>query len=274
VIIWIASYPKSGNTWLRLFLSCYSKTDDKEFNLQTLSQNDVYPNLKVLNALNVNHKKLLDIIKNWIPTQEYINLKKKVVFLKTHNSMCTINNYQFTNNKNTLGGVYLVRDPRDVALSYADHLQIDINQVVDNMLASDYVEVDEDENGDQYNKTLLGSWAENYNSWKTYNGRKILIIKYEDMILDPFKVFLKVIKYLNEINGTIIDENKIKNSIKKTSFQNLRMLEEKSGFPEKAKGKFFFRKGKIGDWKDNLEKNLVFKIEEKFKNEMKELEYL
>ena len=113
-----------------------------------------------------------------------------------------------------------------------------------------------------------------YNSWKNYVGRKIIIIKYEDLISKPYETFSKIIKYLNDINQINFNEKKIKFSIEQTSFQNLRKLEEKEGFIEKGRGKFFFRKGKIGSWKQELSNDLIKIVENKFKKEMLELGYL
>ena len=61
--------------------------------------------------------------------QNFLNLNKKINFLKTHNAMCTINGHAFTNLTNTIGGIYIVRDPRDVLLSYANHFQVDMKQL-------------------------------------------------------------------------------------------------------------------------------------------------
>jgi hypothetical protein len=122
-------------------------------------------------------------------------------------------------------------------------------------------------------ETILGSWSENYKSWRDYNSVKKIIIKYEDLIQNPYQTFFKIINYLNGINGLPVDEKMIKKSIENTSFRNLQNLENKFGFHEKDHG-VFFRKGKSGNWKDDLDKKIIFKIEQVFKKEMEELGYL
>ena len=101
-----------------------------------------------------------------------------------------------------------------------------------------------------------------------------MVIKYEELINNTFLTFEKIIKYLNSILGIEISRDRISECIKITSFDNLQNLEKKNGFIEKGYGKLFFRNGKIGNWKMNLNKNLSEKIEEKFFYEMKELGYL
>ena len=123
--------------------------------------------------------------------------------------------------------------------------------------------------------SLMGSWSENYNSWKNFNLTKKIIIKYEDLLINPFDNFLKIIEYLNKLYGLKIDKAKIKKIIEITKFSNLQDLEKKFGFNEKiSKKELFFREGKSGSWKSQLDKKIIDKIENLFCNEMKELNYL
>tara|TARA_B100002051_G_scaffold112239_1_gene106837 strand:+ start:1033 stop:1866 length:834 start_codon:yes stop_codon:yes gene_type:complete len=277
MIIWLASYPKSGNTWVRYFLKSYFNSPDKKLTLKREINDNfhsiTFPDIVLLNEMKIDYLNFHNITKNWIPMQDYINLNNKTNFLKTHNAMCTINNHPFTNTNNTLGAIYIVRDPRDVVASYAHHNNVSHEEIVESMINSQHGEYPE-EKGKHFFISITGSWSDHYNSWKTYKGRKIIIIKYEDLVLKTNETFSKIIKYLNDINKTVFDEKKIKFSIEQTNFQNLRKLEEKEGFAEKGKGGFFFRKGKIGSWKDELNKDLVKIIEEKFRKEMLELEYI
>ena len=121
----------------------------------------------------------------------------------------------------------------------------------------------------------MGSWSENYNSWKNFNLTKKIIIKYEDLLINPFDNFLKIIEYLNELYGLKVDKDKIKKIIEITKFSNLQDLEKKFGFNERISQKeLFFREGKSGSWKSQLDKKITDKIENLFQNEMKELNYL
>tara|TARA_B100001559_G_C16051186_1_gene417027 strand:- start:4 stop:429 length:426 start_codon:yes stop_codon:yes gene_type:complete len=125
-----------------------------------------------------------------------------------------------------------------------------------------------------YKKTLMGKWSDHYKSWKNYKSCKILIIKYEDMILNELNTFTKIINYLNEIDKTEFNNDKLKKAIKQTQFKELQKIERAEGFLEKGKGELFFRKGKIGGWKGEVSSKIINKIENLFKNEMEELGYL
>ena len=271
MIIWLASYPKSGNTWLRSFLVNYINKRTSNFDLNLVEQIQKFPDPKFFDEFNVNLNKFSEIVKNWINMQELINLKNEFTYLKTHNAMCTINNYPFTNKLNTIGFIYLVRDPRDVILSYSHHLEKSIEYTFDIMKQNSFELFPHQ--GNPTHQVMMGSWAENYKSWKNFSSVKKIIIKYEDLILSPYETFFKIINYLNKINGLHIDEEMVKKSIENVSFEKLQNLEKKYGFNEKTYGTFF-RKGKIKSWEKNLNKKIVSQLEETFKEEMKELGYL
>ena len=94
------------------------------------------------------------------------------------------------------------------------------------------------------------------------------------MVLNELNTFTKVINYLSEIDKIEFNSNKLEKALKQTQFKELQKLERTEGFLEKGKGELFFRKGKIGTWKDEVSSNLINKIEKFFKNEMEELGYL
>jgi hypothetical protein len=281
MIIWLASYPKSGNTWLRLFLRSYFLSNDINFSINTLGNTDyeakTFPNLYDLKKYNVDYTKFENIVKNWIPLQEYINLNNKVNLLKTHNGNFTINNFPFTNTDNTIGVIYIVRDPRDVVLSMSNHFNVNHKNVVKLITNVHHYELNEEERNpnlkDGFKSSILGSWSYNYLSWKSYKGRKVHLVRYEDLSKNPFKYFTEILEYLTNFINFKIDENKVRKAINETSLQNLKKMESNIGFSEKSREAEFFRKGKVGEWKKSLDRKLVKEIEEKFCNEMKELKY-
>ena len=138
MIVWLASYPKSGNTWVRLFLRSYLSENKKNFSINQKPDDEFkikrFPNHRTLKEMQINTKDFFEIAKNWITVQEKINLNNKLNILKTHNAMCTINGSKFTNKENTLGAIYIVRDPRDVAVSFSHHLGVSLSDVVDLIL--------------------------------------------------------------------------------------------------------------------------------------------
>ena len=114
---------------MRLFIKSYLNDSNKKFSLNNHSDDaiivETFPDEKKFDELKINYKDFNDIVKNWINLQSLINLNNKINYLKTHNAMCTINNHKFTNIENTLGGIHIVRDPRDVIVSYSHHFGLD-----------------------------------------------------------------------------------------------------------------------------------------------------
>ncbi len=277
MIIWLASYPKSGNTWLRMFLKSYFLKSDEKFTLDGSILDSFkpqgFPEQKILDHLKIDYSKFEEIAKNWEAMQDYINLNKRTNFIKTHNAMCTVGTHKFTSLRNTKGAIYLVRDPRDVLVSLSHHMGLNYEKTFEHLSSSYNFEYPSSGNK-RYKKSLMGTWSNHYNSWKNYNSCKILIIKYEDMVKNEINTFTKIISYLTEIDDVKFNDEKLKKALKQTQFEELQKMEKTEGFKEKGKGELFFRKGKIGVWKDQVSPEIINKIEKLFKKEMIELGYL
>jgi len=270
MIFWIASYPKSGNTWLRLLISNYLGSNDLNLfnNLKYIQR---FPDKKFFKGI-VHEDDLkkddMKIFKHFITAQEKINLNDELNILKTHNFAGSIFGYPFTNSENSCGAIYIIRDPRSVVVSHAYHHGYDFKKSISHMLSDRTIAY----NDKIYTEARL-SWKVNYVSWKKHKMPKI-IIKYEDLHNDTFNKFLEVIKFINQFKKIEIDENKINQVIKKCSFSQLSENEKKIGFKEKKGEENFFRKGLVDEWKTVLKKDLVEKIEKECSQEMKELKYI
>ena len=279
MIIWLASYPKSGNTLMRSFLSSYFFSNDGTFNFELLKNIKQYPNGDLFKQLGVNINDPNEIAKSHIRVQEFINKdKKSFKFLKTHSSFVKMNGFSFTDLANTLGVIHIVRDPRDVVVSFAHHNNQSIEKTTE-MINKDFAL---GANPKDKMPVYMGSWSRNYNSWKVFNNkRKYLLIKFEDLIQDKeenFKKILNFIKALTKSNFEINDK-KIRKILQEIEFDKLKKLEEKEGFneaktDEKGKNIPFFREGKSNNWKKTLDSTIKTSIEAACQKEMEELKYL
>ena len=279
MFIWLASYPKSGNTLLRSLLSAYFFSNDGQFSFDLIKNIKQFPNWPIFKKAGVDLGDDNEVIKNYIKVQETFCQKDTIQFLKTHSYLFNFyNKYPFTNLQNSLGVIYIVRDPRNVAMSFAHHNSKSVRNTIDlmiNPLAT----------GNELNQveTYLGSWNFHYNSWKVFKqSNKYFLLKYEDLIIDTKNSFKQVLNFINNnLEFPIsIEDRKIEKIIDQTKFSKMRNLEKKDGFDE-AKindntGKIvpFFNLGPKNDWKKNLDGNSISIIEEYFKEEMIELNYL
>jgi hypothetical protein len=284
MIIWLASYPKSGNTMVRSLLSAYLFTKDGNFNFETLKNISVFPDLTFFEKLGVDVSKDDEVLKNYIRAQEEINKKnnKAITFLKTHSTLHNVNNHKFTNYQNTYGAIYIVRDPRNVVLSYANHNQITIEQAAKALKSFRILGGVKNSNiAADRGLTHVGSWSSHYNVWKELKKtNRYLLIKYEDLISDTKKTFLKILNFIYILGNAkhVVDQDKLNNAINTTSFENLQKLEKTTFFDEakQINNKYvtFFKYGPKNDWKKNLSNEVIKNIEDEFRTEMKELGYL
>ena len=279
MIIWLASYPKSGNTFLRSFLSTYFFSNDNKFNFELLGNIRQYPKTSLFSKLGVNVNNRSEIAKSHLQVQRYINQDtKKFKFLKTHSGFLKMDGNSFTDLKNTLGVIYIVRDPRDVVISYAHHNN-QTHEQTSKMITDNYI-LDAESKG--IVPVYMGSWSLNYSSWKQFKDfNKYLLIKYEDLIKDKKGNFKKILHFIKNITKTNleIDDDKIEKIITEIDFEKLKKLEKKNGFAEAKKDDkgnkiIFFRKGVSNQWRESLDKKIQKSIETICEKEMKELGYL
>ena len=280
MIIWLASYPKSGNTFLRSILGTYFFSKDGNFSFDQVYKIAQFPSLFHFNEINVDINNIEQTMGNYVNVQNNLNLKNKSKkFFKTHSAFFynKINNSIFSNPENSLCAVYIVRDPRNVVTSYAHHYSIDIdeafNQISDKELFLKKTNLHPD--------VFISSWSLNYLSWKKA-GIPVLLIKYEDLIKNTKEKLIEVFNFFQTfgMSKSLYDEKKLDNVIKSTQFNNMQKLEKEVGFKESVldkktnKKKPFFNLGPSNNWKNTLDLNLTNKIEKAFSKEMEELGYL
>ena len=278
MIIWIASYPKSGNTWVRSFLSAYYFSKDGVFDIKNLTRIEDYPNKQFFSQT----VKEGEIHKHWEESQKKINKEGKVKFLKTHNSLIKAFGNDFTQPKYSLGVIYIVRDPRNVITSVKNHNDFSNYEEALKFMQNDNAILNDYKHLKNYAKTtIINSWRINYQSWIQNNFYRRLTIKYEDMISKPHEVFRDLVVFVNTLCrfNEGINSLKLNNSIETTSFDKLKNIENQGNFSEsvyslkdKRKIKFFFL-GPKNDWRKELDKSLIKKMNEYYKEDLNKFGY-
>ncbi len=275
-LFWVASYPKSGNTWMRAILTSLFYSDDGIFDFKLLPKIDQFEKLQYFDFvkdINIDDYKRLNelpvISKYWAEAQNRIK-SKELIFFKTHSCNYSYNNLNYTNQLKTRGGIYIIRDPRDVAVSYSKFIGESIDMTIDYMLGQSRQIWNQ-------NKSLgiiLSRWDYHVASWLSLKSPIIFII-YEDLLDKTEKILNELINFLTEELKIKIDVNqkKIDNIIQSTSFNLLKQKEEKEGFREASKSSAFFREGKSMQWKNDLNEKQISKIETNFSEAMKKFNY-
>ncbi len=271
--ILLASYPKSGNTWLRAIISnlLIKKNDFKLNDLKQIPLLSSKKNFK--NFKNIPYDKDGDINFDWtsdniIKCQNILNKQNiHYKFYKSH----SVRHKKFTNENVNLGFIYIVRDPRDVVVSLSKFAGGSIDRAIHELLHSPYSVTRA--NGV---KELLSTWDLHVQSWINYHTVSRLFLKYEDLLNHTSESVLKIIEFINNItsNGILAKDIDIKKIIENTNFSNLQKLEQNDGFNEASKYSNFFRSGKQHQWKNILNKNQIKLIETKLGQIMKNFNYI
>ena len=266
MIIWLASYPKSGNTWIRLFINSLLFTPDNTIDINKIKI-EQFPSRKYFYEITDNVDDVDEFMKD-----------KKLRFFKTHNAFWKFGTHSFTDVFNTLGIIYIVRDPRNVITSIKNHYNYDSYDK-----ALKFIKDEKNMIGVKGSKkemdfpTLISSWKIHFNSWRNLTKLKnnYILIKYEDLIKNPFNEFLKITNFISKISKLRFDEKNILKSVENTSFESLKKQEELKGFKEAPENlNKFFNLGPENNWQKLLDTQIKEDIEESFQKEMLELGYL
>jgi len=221
------------------------------------------------------------VIKNWIKSQDKINSEKQIKIFKTHNYLCKLSlknkdSYSFTNLENTLGVIYIVRDPRNVITSLKYHYSLNNYKEAFEMMENRKMWIGIKE------KTIpeaISSWDDHYESWSRFKNN-FLLIKYEDLLEKPEKVINDILKYIKNFIKVNLSESDVKKIISNTTFENMKNQENRSGFGESVRDKNtkerkkFFNLGPKNNWKELLDQDIAKLVENRFSATMKKLNYV
>jgi hypothetical protein len=270
-IYWLASYPKSGNTWIRMFLNAYSSGFPLDINsVFQMVKSDHHPGVFQLtcgrNIESLAHIELFMYYQAVLLNMLHV-ANSKDIFLKTHNAKVSVDGMVLIPPSFSAAAVYIIRDPRDVAISVASHYKVDIDAAI-KMIC------DEGQMGMcPFTKLrhILLSWSKHIESWTVTNKNvPVIVVKYEDLLVDPVPTFQAIIKHMGLPD---FGPERFEFALEQTNFEKLRKQEDTHGFKESNGSSKFFRVGKAGQWKSVLTKSQVKTIEKTHKEMMERCQY-
>lgn len=271
-ILWLASYPKSGNTWLRAFLHNLIHDRGGPLDLNAMA------GTALMDAWRDYYAPLIDKPWDEVTAEDAARLRPRVqkamadsrkgtVLVKTHTMLTRLSGVPSHDPELTAGAIYLVRDPRDIAVSYADHLGIELDAAIAAMATPDATTYTTDKGVAEF----LGSWSQHVASWVAQEGPTVLVLRYEDMLADPAESFAKVVRFLH----LSVPPATVASAIENTRFARLTRQESRGGFRERSPlQQRFFRQGRAGGWRVMLRDDQRARIEQDHGALMRRFGYL
>ncbi len=274
-IVWLASYPKSGNTWIRALLhNLFRNWSDP------VDVNSMHGDLSQSDGMLAWYR-MLDKrpCQEW-SSEDVARMRPKVdaliaktspgsIVCKTHNALLTTRGCPTINLEVTSGAIYIVRNPLDVASSFADFLGVDLDKAIE-FMGTDYLETQSDHSLDNV-QILLGSWSQHVKSWTGRPNRQLHVIRYEDLHEDPTRTLRRLARFL----GLKPSRQRLLRAIRNSSFKVMQGQEKRQGFKERSPfQQRFFRRGKAGSWKGELSESQVRRICEDHGEQMERFGYL
>jgi hypothetical protein len=274
-IVWLASYPKSGNTWTRAFLHNLVHVTSGQTRAQKINELDQFsvgsaakPLFKDVIGFDLTDEHRAEVAAARAKVQQRIvDAVEGLVFVKTHQAIVIDREHPTINFAVTAGAIYIVRNPLDVAISYAHHL----NKPID--FAIDFMNMRNAETSvtDKQVYEVYGSWSQHVLSWTRKPHPAIYVMRYEDMLAEPQKTFGALARHLLFTPS----ESELADAIDRSSFERLREQEEKAGFRERPEdAKRFFREGRAEQWKDVLTPAQIQRIVDAHHEQMQRFGYL
>lgn len=275
-IVWIASYPRSGNTWTRAFITTlfnilknpdFEDVDINEIEEGRAVENAaaLYPRFLGKPAIAATQKEIA-AARPWVQAA-LVESAGRLIYLKTHYAKGLDHGTPQINMSVTLGAVYLVRNPLDVAISYAAFGDMSVNDIIATMATPGWSPTTTPEKV----RGIVGSWSQHVESWTQRAHPAVLVMRYEDLVAKPERSFAQIARHLR----TRPDKAQLRRAIALTSFDRLRSKEDESGFKERPDtAERFFRAGKVGQWREILTEEQVARVVAAHKPLMRRFGYL
>lgn len=271
-IIWLASYPKSGNTWVRAFLASYTQdgadVSMHDVNMFAIGEMDRVPYDECFDAARQATLPRMGTGSERLEVHRYFaSLDTGNPVVKTHANFQTATGDIGFDLSVTKSAVYIVRNPLDMLVSLADHYGMSLDQAVEAVSRADFGLAAHEKTVEQF----LGSWSGHVVSWLTGPNFPKMVMRYEDMLRDPQRAFSELITFLK----FDLDDDKLQHALEATSFDSLRSKEKEQGFLERSpNSEQFFRAGKFGGWRNVLNEKQVSRVLEQHGAVMQKLGYI
>lgn len=259
-ITWLASFPKSGNTWVRAFLLNYTKNSEQAATLAEL------PRIGRSDALVSNfHKHFIGPV-DWRAEGQVLSARRTVLrglcrelgplaLVKTHHERRRVRGYELIPADLTARAVYILRHPCAVVLSFADHFGLSLDQAAAVMARRNA----RTRGNERMTTEYIGSWSDNVRSWTGTNAFPVLVLHYEELCARPLEAFARLLRFL----GLTVEPERLERAIRFSDFAVLRRQEDRHGFVERSRNApRFFRAGPEADWKTVLPQRLARSIRE------------
>ena len=255
-ILWLASYPRSGNTWLRAFLHNLLRNSDEPYDINRLQDFTLIDS-------DARWYRMLDPRPPTELTKEEVAALRPrahaamtaafpdTVFVKTHSALVEDRGTPMITLEHTAGAIYVIRNPLDVAVSYSHHYGVSHDEAVAAMNRPGNQSIGNQEN---FVYELQGSWSEHVKSWTATPNPALHVVRYEDMAREPQRAFGGVARFL----GLQVTAARIAHAIEHSSFAVLREQELRKGFRERSrKSDSFFDSGQVGRGTQVLAPSLI-----------------
>ncbi|HET6913132.1 MAG TPA: sulfotransferase domain-containing protein [Rhodanobacteraceae bacterium] len=273
-IVWLASYPKSGNTWMRAFLAnlIANRAEPLAPNeLKNYADDEALPERFSELAGRPSHELDFDQIAELRPRVHALIAQRAqgTRLVKSHNMTGSVDGHPLYNWQVSAGAIHVVRNPLDVAVSMTHHFGLTADEAIER-LANENVATANDE---MFVAQMLGSWSRHVAGWAEIAerlGSKVLVLRYEDLLEKPAKHFAKAAKLLG-----IQDKARIERAVRHASFGTLSTLEKREGFIEAANEQSrFFRAGRANQWREALSREQVARVVHDHREQMARFKYL
>jgi Sulfotransferase domain len=270
-IIWLASYPKSGNTWMRAFLHNLFRDPNEAYDINKITDLSISDSsidwYRAQDKRDWTEWSAVDVARMRRGAQlAMCRVKPDDVFVKTHNASVVFLGYPMMHQDLTAGAIYIVRNPLDVCISLSHHYGTDIDTTI-NILADPSI-------GSKTNDKIVyevhKSWSIHVDSWTNPPRPGLAVLRYEDMLNNPIKTFGGLSQFL----GLNPPRKRLERAIERASFKTLRRQEDEQGFKEKSPfAQKFFRDGRAGQWRELLTPAQIDKVVSVHKEQMQRFGY-